>query len=445
MKACPIPSAHSRLNDFHRHWHQAADGYADAEAFRSFLNSALEASRNVTFALQSEGAKLADFDGWYSVRQQDLKADPIMKWLAEARTEVVHRKDLVTNSTAQARLVTWRSQPFLTVAVNPEVPTEAIAQLVASGEFPFMSPPDVAETVLEVERRWVAAGLPDHELLEALAHGYATLFRLLRDIHEREGSVIAACSKADRLHGTVATPMLIGDPLPCMLAQREARIIRVDLGQERPMEVTRLRPARKVDTKAARKALNRYGPMPLPRPEVLGDRAGEKTFELADSMWQQAKKILKCDRHHKPMALTLGDTGAVLARLGMPSQTAKYLVMRNVADQVRATGAVAVILIAETWTLTFAQWKGLRPQDDPERGEALILTVLTREIGDREYTVEFTRDVLGRIVFGTERVRDELPTAPLIWTPILEALSRKAEADAIKEHPEVGDVLEVRE
>lgn len=105
MSECPVPSAHGRLNSLHRHWHHAADSYAVADGFCAYLNSALEASRNVTFALQKEGARLSGCDAWYESSQAALKADPVMKWLHNARTEVVHREDLVTHSRAEVRLL----------------------------------------------------------------------------------------------------------------------------------------------------------------------------------------------------------------------------------------------------------------------------------------------------------------------------------------------------
>jgi hypothetical protein len=397
----------------------------------------------VTFALQKEGAKLDGFRDWYAKRQEELKVDPTMRWLHDARTEVVHREDLVMHSRAEARLLTWRSQPFLTVEVKPDVPTGSIAQLVAQGEFPSISPPDLAETVLEVERRWVAASLPDRELLEVLADGYVSLFRLLRDFHWREMSDIALCTKADRLHSDeVSVPIIDGDPLPCMLAQRESRIVRVDLGQELPIEVRRLYPPESVARKAGRKARTRYGKVPQPRPEVIGERAEEKIFSLADVMWQQAKQILQRDRNHQPIAFMVSDSGVELVQLEIPTQAAKYLVIRNIADQVRRLGASAVVVVTEVWTLEVGKWKGFRPQDDPERGEALVLTVMTREGRDREYRVTFTRDVFGRIKFGEDHVRDALSRAHLAFTPILEALGREKEAAAIKSNPEIGDALE---
>jgi len=55
---CPIPTAHVRLSELHLLWHQAASSYYNPALFRANLNAAIQASRNVTFALQAEKANV---------------------------------------------------------------------------------------------------------------------------------------------------------------------------------------------------------------------------------------------------------------------------------------------------------------------------------------------------------------------------------------------------
>ena len=96
QERCPLPNTHSRLRQAHQLWHQTLAAYDQPEIFRANLNSTIEALRNVTFMLQNEKAVIPDFDVWYAPQQEQLKRDSVVKWLAEARTVVVHRSDLET-------------------------------------------------------------------------------------------------------------------------------------------------------------------------------------------------------------------------------------------------------------------------------------------------------------------------------------------------------------
>ncbi|MDO9462939.1 MAG: hypothetical protein Q7J61_03945 [Deltaproteobacteria bacterium] len=101
---CPIPNTHNRLAQAHRLWHQTAAAYDDADGFQTNLNSLIEALRNVTFVLQNEKANIPHFDEWYQSWREKLKADPVMSWLHNARTTVVHKSDLEVMSKATAKI-----------------------------------------------------------------------------------------------------------------------------------------------------------------------------------------------------------------------------------------------------------------------------------------------------------------------------------------------------
>ena len=167
---CPIRKTHRSLVDVHVLWHQALDHYQEPEVFRANLNATIEALRNVTFKLQNEKSALAEFDVWYRPHQERLKADPVCKWVRDARTTVVHQGELSANSTAVVKLVTWRDEPLLETAVAPDAQPELIfrnlpiIELLSEKKIPSG---DIKTAAIIIERRWTVASL-DHKRFSVL-------------------------------------------------------------------------------------------------------------------------------------------------------------------------------------------------------------------------------------------------------------------------------------
>lgn len=93
------------------------------------------------------------------------------------------------------------------------------------------------QSTLSVERRWVDKALPQVELLDALAHVYGFLTRMVQDVHSRagvrHGTVFLHPGQPQRLSETEAHE----GRFPCMVTTRSARTAnfaikdgRVDVG-----------------------------------------------------------------------------------------------------------------------------------------------------------------------------------------------------------------------
>lgn len=168
---CPIPKTHRRLVEAHLLWHQALTQYQDPEAFRANLNAAIQALRNVTFILQSEKHEFSNFDDWYEPWQERLKANPILKWLKDARNTIVKQGELETNSTAVVKLVTWRDHVLAELSVPPDMAPSLIIRNVPVVELVkniHIPPGDLKNAALVIERRWTVSDLESWEILEAL-------------------------------------------------------------------------------------------------------------------------------------------------------------------------------------------------------------------------------------------------------------------------------------
>src|SRR5262249_20144073 len=60
--------------------------------FPYYLSAFLSALRSVTLYLQTQYAHNVAFSTWYSEKQDEMRADPILKMLVENRNTVVHRE-----------------------------------------------------------------------------------------------------------------------------------------------------------------------------------------------------------------------------------------------------------------------------------------------------------------------------------------------------------------
>lgn len=82
--------ARQKLEDARIALHQAETA-ADAVTFRSAFNSFLSHARAVTWALQTDGSKVAGFKDWYADKQTEMGRDELMRFIRDARNEDTKR------------------------------------------------------------------------------------------------------------------------------------------------------------------------------------------------------------------------------------------------------------------------------------------------------------------------------------------------------------------
>lgn len=122
-RTCPLTSAHTRLRQAHELWHRTAASYPFPDDFVLNLSQLIVTLRQVTFMLQNQKGKIADFKDWYEVGwRARLKADPLMVWLYDARTTIEHVGDLDIASTAKVSVIAdWLDGPYAVFEVPPHV------------------------------------------------------------------------------------------------------------------------------------------------------------------------------------------------------------------------------------------------------------------------------------------------------------------------------------
>jgi len=386
---CPTPAAHKRLQDAHHLWHQAAAKYGNPEEFRVNLNACIQALRSVTFVLQKEKARIPNFDLWYSGWQDKLRADPILRWLVEARNKIVKEGDLATKSTVRVAVVmSYFEPPYIEFSVHPFKPIDELIKRMVPPELPEIVRND---GLLRVERRWIAEDLPKHELLETLAHCYGVLSTLVRDAHAQAGlpdSQFYLRSEDASLEPFDTSYSHFKGRLPCMVTTVETRTVWIKLSTGeflRPVTIS------EVSSISVEEIEGRYGPLPgklsalKPKPSSIREHA-EILFEFA-------KKVLRADGYHITMVILMLPGGKMRFMTVAPQdQSEKYVLWSNVGLKVERYGASGIIVILEAWMAQFDPGYPARsPSKSPDRVEVLQLVAASSGGEEFSLTCRFKR------------------------------------------------------
>jgi hypothetical protein len=356
----------------------------------------------VTFILQKEGDAIPDFVPWYEAWRDRMKQDSLMRWLVEARNWIEKEGDLKTYSSARVSVLAGWSDPYpiAEAEVDPLLSTEAIAENLPD----FRVAPTIRrESVLIVERRWVARELSDHELLDALAHCYGILATLVVGAHRKCGFAMRTFKAESHEPKPVRTEHLEGR-LPCMVATAEARSVRIHLPTGKFLTAARI--FLKADPRRMEQSAKRYG---CTEGSVRRRRPGEDLTAASSEWFQHAKQVLAADRyHHSLVLLETADGQAELHFLEIPDRAGLYVLARQLADEVERTGAIGLIHIAEFWAARLQDVKaGQLSSELPGKKEVLQLIAATADGRMRVHSVEFRKNERGEIEFGGEWVTDD--------------------------------------
>jgi hypothetical protein len=363
---CPIPDTHRRLSGAHQLWHQAMKVYANPDAFRVNLNSAIQEFRNVTWILQKEHRKVPSFDTWYEPHQERLQKTDLMRWLVDARNTVVKHGDLETFSRAFISVVDgYLDRPNIPHDVPPTATATEIAAILSQS-----LGRSIPDTYLMVERRWEMDTLPGLEIMEALAECYSHLAEIIQDAHRATSHdyVEWNCPGARSFARLPPSSRV----LPCMLAGRELRTSRVDLDTKERRHLT-YRTASD-GKKVLAEARKRFGSGDQYRDLMMGDY-----FSKARGYHQMARTIIT-NEPLSPNGVTLAQAVFLLradkvvhqAMFVPTDRMDKYIFMREMASAVETFDADAIIMNAETWLYRAGA------SDEPKR-EAVQTSLVTAD------------------------------------------------------------------
>ena len=425
--ACPLAAVDQRLADAHMLWHQAEAAYFDPDGFRLSVQNAIQSLRSVTFILQAHKAVIPNFKEWYGDYvdekqgkrgkwQERMLADSLMRWMVDARNKIEKRGDLEANSIVRAEIIA----SYLNEGPHIDVP----ARLFEDTKSLLRSIPDNVlgqhirrNGALRVQRRWIENTLPDYELLDAVAIYYGKLTELVHDAHRQIG-----LEPPQTIHDDTGVSFdlpAMGWRFPCMIGHNRPRALTVSLADGSEVEFETKAVPMKVDAASVAELVDHYGGNAF---EAMR-RDYNSDAELAAGYFALAQTIFLRDGYHCSILLLFRDRKLVRpVEFSVENVQQKYVLMRQLADEVSKSGANAAILIGEVWLARADELKPYeRPVDSPIRTEALVAQMVTKS-GD-------PLDLLARIT--SRRKKPSLGTveiteggAAFLFAPFYQAWGR---------------------
>jgi hypothetical protein len=374
-------------------WLDAAEAYFEPSSFVTALQNCITTSRTVTFIIQSNKDVIPDFDIWYPKQQEKMRASPIMEWAKNSRNIIEKQRDLAPSSEIRLSIIA----SYLGEAVSEWVPNSlflSVSTLLKLIPRQHLTPHIVTNGTLLVERRWVESGLPNMEVLEALAEVYTILSEIVVSAHAQ-----------------------LGQPVPDVIKQIRPREM-APMTNDRAMYVSirhgHCWGTRKFFIEPAqdpKRIVRRYGnPVELPPNAEIG--------QAAKALLGRAERRLARDGHHATM-LTFRKGGANLGVVGLefPDQGSKYVLMRELADLAVAENVDTVFLIAEVW-MSFG--KNVPPNgmasEDPQRQEALVVSAANKVGARLNLSRPFKRGMINknRVKLAGSVIHDTIETFMLL-------------------------------
>jgi len=160
------------------YFHDQLNKHVDEpEVFKYYLSAFLQAFRSVTFYLQAEFSEDARFGPWYAKKQQEMKTDPVLRFLNEMRRLTVHVNTprVIGRFTVYVRdAMTAENEAMKALIKGPDTST---VNIVKPSDLPeeFLKSGDLAR----VERQFYFEGYEERDLFALCLQGIFNLDRLV--------------------------------------------------------------------------------------------------------------------------------------------------------------------------------------------------------------------------------------------------------------------------
>jgi hypothetical protein len=392
---CPLHAIDQRLEDLHRQWHDAERAYFDPDAFRVAIQTAIQTLRTVTFILQSNKRLIPDFDAWYGGWRAKLAADPLMRWMQNARNKIEKEGDLEAHSMVRAEIIASYLEGQSPRIEVPAKLFDSPAALLKGIPTAVLRDHVMKHGILRIERRWVENTLPDHELLDAVAIAYGRVAEIVHDAHRQLGLPLPQTTNVDT--GQVYSDEFRGGRMPCMIGHAERRSLDVSLATGKPVQLETIE--KSIDVSERPGLEKRYG---LIAKDMYGD--GKSPENTVRAIFVSARRMFMKDRHHVTIMFFLKGTVPIhFAQLNFEGQADKYLMMRKMADEAAKIGADGVVLVGEVWTAPADPTHPYRrAAEAPNRTEALIAVLVTKDAEPLQLSAEIKRGRWGKLTLGPD-------------------------------------------
>lgn len=359
----------------------------DPDAFRRTLNTTIQELRNVSFLVQKQKAVLADFDVWYPQWQNEVRSDPVMRWIVESRNLIVKQGDLDLLSKMTMRYhLNWLVAHESEVNFPPRTPLPVAARLLTEE---FGLPP---MGLVTVRRRWTDYRLSSRELLDALASAYKWCVLLLHRAHLAVGITECQVSLA-------ISDCEDGSEFPeCMVNLATYTEVSLNLADMEPIGLRNHIVSR--DEEMERQAIERYG-KPERYAALLKD--ARDAIGAVDAFILAGQQILAVEDDLAVLAVYFAD-GKPISMEGGKSQDhyGKVLWADSVAATALKLGATGVLISADSWyaRVTHTALDQLPLAERSDRRDALSVVAVTKDGRLLSKSLPYERKDDGSAIFG---------------------------------------------
>lgn len=404
-----LDTSYNRLDEAHRAWHGALDGYHRIEDFRANVNTAIQALRNVTFALQKQKDNLIGFDEWYSVWQGKMRNDPILKELHEARNIIVKEEDLKLHSEATARTKGWVEFEKMAFTFDPAKNSHEVAKGFYHTYAKHLPVEEAYKhrLIFEFERKWVYEKIPNTELLEAIAHSYNFLYSILLDAENH----FSLTNKNDLATGGYCSADLNEkNELQCMIITPQERRLTLSFQDGKDIKMHTETIHRNEDE--LERVHKKYG----------DEWKSEKTITILEDFFpkdypydqmklfaQLAIANLKKDKSLIPTTFIFKENKEppIITALYFQNQEQKVMAIESVADKILKNEGHFVFFLAEVWQYHYDKEKPIIPSHKNNKGAKDLLQFVclsTEKV--KVITLPFHKNIFGQIIFEKGKTED---------------------------------------
>ncbi len=335
---CIFKNVEKRWLDSWDLWVNCAKNYYNPESFRLNLNNCIQTLRSITWLLQKSKNSIPGFNEWYKKQQSQMINDNILKWLKNSRNKIVKQGDLILHSKAKIAIVTnWLEPPSLEIDIPPFTKTSDFVKVISKK---ITIKPSYFESILKIERKWVDSELPETELLEGLAHSFKFLTEILSNAHKSllKDKYIEKCTWY-RLYNSQKNHIFGG-----MNSFDWYRTSWFNLKNNEFIDIQEIPINKKFSQKKVRERYSNCA-------NSLNKFREAKNFdEEVKIFFEMAKGVLKKDGHHIPIAIIgYPNKSKKICSLVFKDKSEKILVINKIANTLKNTGAINIILISESW------------------------------------------------------------------------------------------------
>ena len=354
--------------------------YFEPELFRMNANQFLQTSRTITFLIQKNKKKVPGFDSWYSKAVIEPWArDSVMLWSKNSRNKIEKQGDIDYHSTLIGTLIySYFQREDISSVFTPNDKDKLWLKVTGMIKYikPRMTQEAFENSVIRIERKWVANSLPDWELLQAFCYIYSQQHKVCRSLQRQiDGG------------GDLDVPEPSEVDFRARGNRQVAYISSVDGALHRFSSISIKRdPDFKIDEETKNKLLG------------FDDHNGTLVGALASST-RFAETIFSTTGQFFHSLLMYDDSGNCLFYGGTEYSglAAKHLFWRMLGEQIISLSPSVFVVTSESWIRDFSDKSPhIKIKDRPIIGEKLSVTVLDKYLDAAEVTWKIERDQNGK-------------------------------------------------